>query len=161
MAVGETIRPLPLSLIPLVLYGVGAFFAWDFGDTTAVADAAASLWDGTFFSIHLVSGEVFPVTVANGLVALAGVTLFLSITRTAFGTFSVLANMLAVIVLGLYVVMFLVAAPAATDTFFTLMVLAFVDTIAGIAVAMTRRSRGPRVVYADQTEPEGGAETTA
>jgi len=151
---GDTLRPVPLSLIPLALYGIGALFGWDSASAETVVE---TVWDRTLLDLTLASGATFALRVADVLIAIAGLTLLASLLRAAFGASSVAAGLLSMIVLCGYVIAFLLVDVAATSTFFALLVLAFVDTIATIALAMRRGRSKPAEVTAPQSEPSPAA----
>ncbi len=65
------------------------------------------------------------------------VLLLMSILRTASKSrMTVLGNMVMVLVLCIYIVMFLTVDFAATSTFFLLMMIAMVDTLATVSVSL-------------------------
>jgi len=136
---------LPLMAIPLVIYAIAALFI---SDVSPPGDGMATVttypfWDEVVAEFGLLSGQVFALTTGQLLVAFAALMFFLSVVRSASSkVYTLVGNMLSVVVLCFYIVGFLALTSAGTGVFFLLLVFAFLDTLAAIALSMiTSRAR--------------------
>lgn len=127
------ILSLPLTLLPLIAYNVIALGG---------SGAPASVWGAEMFSVQMVSGAPFQLLLGDLLLTFALVLLFaemLKATRTS--TSALLDHILSMLVFVIYLVEFLIAAPAATSVFFILMVIALIDVIAGFSITISGARR--------------------
>ncbi len=122
----------PLLVLPLVLYNLVAFgLLGSFGD-----------WGAHIFQLKMVSGGVWVLTLADVLVVLALVLLFVEVLKsTRTGTSSIIDHMASTVVFVVYLVEFLVVPAAATSLFFTCMAMSFIDTVAGFSVSIRAAGR--------------------
>jgi hypothetical protein len=82
------------------------------------------------------------MTWADMIVLMALLLLFVEIMKsTRSGTSSIIDHLLSTVVFVLYLVEFLMVAGAATSLFFTLMVIALVDVLAGFSVSIRTAGR--------------------
>jgi uncharacterized membrane protein (GlpM family) len=131
-----------LMLIPLLLYLAAAFLpflSYEHGNYVVEAGEVAPhpFWDEVIADFTLVSGQYFPLTWGDGLITLTLVLMLIGMLIAASTrATTVLGNMLAVIVLCAYIVLFLTIAECGTTTFFLLMMIALVATLATIAISM-------------------------
>src|SRR4051812_27498639 len=114
----------PLLLIPVAIYNMIAFlFRTGF---TAI-----------LFSVRLLSGATFGVTMHDIIVTLAILLLFVEIMKsTRVGIRSVVDHILSLLLFIAMIGEFMAVQHAATSTFFTLVMLAFVDVISGYSVGI-------------------------
>ena len=128
------IQHFPLLLIPFLLYNVFAFLI--FGDWEAGFARA------TIFSVPMVSGAAFELTVSASIILMALVLLgFEVIKATRLGGTTITDHLFATVLLIVMLIEFLLVAQAATSTFFVLMVIAAVDLICGFAVSLKSATR--------------------
>lgn len=141
----SALRMIPLMVIPLVLYGIASLFITDTATPVAGTDVAAMypFWDNALGEFRLLSGQVWALTFGQGLIMVAAFVFFCSVMRAASSdVHTVVGTMLSVVILCLYIVAFLTISKAGTPVFFLLMVFAFLDTLAAIALSMlTSRAR--------------------
>lgn len=124
---------IPLMIVPFVLYNLG--LAGLFGD---IADP----WRAEIFSLTMLSGGVWTMSLADLLVLLALALLFLEILKsTRTSNASVLDHLLSTFVFVAFLVEFLLVERAASSLFFILMGIALVDVLAGFAVSLRAASR--------------------
>ena len=124
---------LPLMIVPFILYNIG--LAGFFG-------GAGDPWASELFSVTMMSGGVFAMTIADALVLVALLLSFFEILKsTRTSNASLIDHLLSTFVFVAFLVEFLLVRGAATSLFFTLMVIAFVDVIAGFAVSLRASSR--------------------
>lgn len=127
---------IPLLVIPFILYNVGL----------ATAPAGADVWANELFSVPMMSGGVWRMTWADGLIAIALVLLFVEIMKsTRTSNRSIIDHVLSLFVFVAFLVEFLLVGGAAHSLFFTLMMIALVDVLAGFSV--TIRSSGRDVNF--------------
>jgi hypothetical protein len=124
---------LPLMLVPFVLYNLGL---------TGLLDADGNPWDGVLFSVAMISGGNWSMTLADLLVVIALMLLFVEVLKsTRTSNVSVVDHMLSLGVLVLFIVEFLLVQGAATSLFFVLMFIAAIDVLAGFSVSLRAASR--------------------
>lgn len=125
----------PLLLIPLAVYNIIAFLM----PTVSFTDV--------LFRVPMVSGEAWPVTLADLLLALGVVLLLLEVVKGARpGSKFLMDHLLSLIMFGAAAAEFVMWPKFGNSTFFLLTLLAMADFFAGIA-QRTRR----RVTYVAET----------
>ncbi|CAH2406282.1 hypothetical protein [Mesorhizobium ventifaucium] len=124
---------IPLLIVPFVLYNLGLLGIFGGGDDP---------WASQMFSIRMMSGGVFSMTLGD-LIMLIGLLLFfveiVKSTRTTNA--SIMDHLLSTFVFVAFLVEFLLVKGAAHSVFFILMVIALVDVLAGFSVSMRAASR--------------------
>jgi hypothetical protein len=124
----------PLMLVPLVVYNL---FAFDLLTTYMTAR-----WDAVLFSITMISGAVFSFTLSDLFVFSALVLLCIEVLKaTRIGNLTIIDHMLSMVVFIAFLVEFLLVQQAATTLFFTLMVIALIDVVAGFAISIRSATR--------------------
>ena len=129
----------PFTLIPLVLYVLAGLFLYqeplvapNAGDPNIIP-----FWSNTVVDVTLVSGQEWTLSYSDLLVAFAILLMLFSILRTASKSrMTVLGNMVMVLVLCVYIVMFLTVEFAGTSTFFLLTMVALIDTLQTVSVSL-------------------------
>ncbi|HEY5820031.1 MAG TPA: hypothetical protein VIU14_16835 [Mesorhizobium sp.] len=126
---------IPLLVIPFILYNLGL-----------ASPTGNEIWERELFSLPMMSGGVWTMTWADGLVAIALVLLFVEIMKsTQTSNRSIIDHVLSLFVFVAFLVEFLLVQGAAYSLFFTLMLTALVDVLAGFSV--TIRSSGRDVNF--------------
>lgn len=124
---------IPLMIVPFIVYNLGLIGV--FGD---IPDP----WKAEVFSIGMLSGGVWSMTLADMLVLLALLLLFVEIVKaTRTSNASVLDHLLSTFVFIAFLVEFLLVQRATSSLFFILMTIAFVDVLAGFVVSLRASSR--------------------
>lgn len=125
----------PLLLIPLAVYNIIAFLM----PSVSFSDV--------LFKVPMVTGEAWPVTLADLLLALGVVLLLLEVVKGARpGSKFLMDHLLSLIVFGAAAAEFVMWPKFGNSTFFLLVLLAMADFLGGIA-QRTRR----RVTYVAET----------
>ena len=125
---------VPLLIVSFILYNLG--LAGLYG--TASGDP----WSSEIFSAGMMSGGVWTMTLADLMVVIALILFFIEILKsTRTSNASVLDHMLSTFVFVAFLVEFLLVRGAATSLFFTLMVIALVDVLAGFSVSIRSAGR--------------------
>jgi F0F1-type ATP synthase assembly protein I len=136
----EGISPMvgfPLLLIPLAVYNIIAFLM-----------PSVSFTD-VLFRVPMITGEAWPVTLADVMLALGVVLLLLEVVKGARpGSKFLMDHLLSLIVFGAAAAEFVMWPKFGNSTYFLLVLLAMADFLGGIA-QRTRR----RVTYVAETAP--------
>lgn len=123
---------IPLLVIPLILFNLGLFGLMG-GDDPFVR---------SLFSVEMMSGGVWAMTIGDVIVLVALLVLFVEIMKsTVTGMASIIDHLLSTVVFVAYLVEFLLVAGASTSLFFTLMVIALIDVLAGFSVSIRSAGR--------------------
>ncbi len=121
---------IPLTLIPLIIFNVVGFA---FGGDP---------WGSQLFSITMMSGAAWILTLADAMIAVAIIILFLEILKAARpGPSTVYNHIVSTVVLVVYIVEFIVVGAAANSLFFILTVIALVDVVAGFTISIRTATR--------------------
>ena len=123
---------IPLLIVPFLLYNLGLA-----GFLRAGSDPFAT----GIFSVTMMSGGVWSMSVGDLLVVVALVLLFVEMMKsTRSSNASIVDHLLSTFVFVAFLVEFLLVRGAARPVFFTLMVITLIDVLAGFSV--TIRSAG-------------------
>ena len=126
---------VPLLIVPFILYNIG--LAGFLGSGTE-----ADLWAREVFSISMMSGGVFSVTLGILLVLVALILFFVEIIKsTRTSNASILDHLLSTFVFVAYLVEFLLVRGAAHSVFFVLMLISLIDVLAGFSVSLRSAGR--------------------
>jgi hypothetical protein len=129
---------IPLLVIPFILYNIGL--------TGVIGGTGTDPWATVLFEYTMMSGGVFRMTLGDALIVLSLLLLFVEIFKsTRTSNWSIVDHLLSTLVFVAFLVEFLLVQGAATSLFFTLMLIALVDVLAGFSV--TIRSSGRDVNF--------------
>lgn len=124
---------IPFLIIPVIIYNAIAFLS---------ADVQETMTSALLSPITLVSGGVWTFTLADLLLLISLVLLFVEILKsTRVGTISLLDHILSTILFVICLVEFMVVKEAATSVFFLIMVMTLIDMVAGFSVTMRAARR--------------------
>ena len=124
---------VPLMILPFIFYNLG--LAGLFGD---IGDP----WQARLFSLPMLSGGVWTMSLADLLILFALLLLFVEVLKaTRTSNASVLDHLLSTFVFVVFLVEFLLVERAASSLFFILMAIALVDVLAGFAISLRAASR--------------------
>lgn len=127
------LRAIPLMIVPFILYNA---------IIVGVAGAGVPTLGETVTSLAMMSGALWTMSVGDLLIVVALVMLFFEVLKaTRTGSSSVVDHLLSVFLFVAFLVEFLLVENAATHVFFILMVIAFIDVIAGFAVSIRSAGR--------------------
>lgn len=125
---------IPLMIVPFALYNLAMFGLFGGGGVEGL--------QAVLLQVNMLSGAVWSLSLGDLLILAGLVFLFIELlksTRNSSG--SLLNHMLSLLVFVAFLVEFLAVRNAATQVFFLLMVIAFIDVIAGFAVSVRSASR--------------------
>lgn len=125
---------VPLLIIPFILYNLGLTFSMGSGD--------GDIWERQLFTLNMMSGGQWTMTLGDALVAGSLVLLFVEIIKsTRTSNTSIMDHLLSTFVFIAFLVEFLLVRGAAHHVFFTLMVITLVDVLAGFSVSVRSAGR--------------------
>ena len=123
----------PLLIVSFVVYNLVAFIFFG-GSPTG--------WSNTAFSIPMVSGVPWAVSVGDLMLVGSLILLFFELLKsTRTGAVSILEHMLSMVVFVLILVEFLLLGAASSTVFFILLVMALIDVVAGFTMSITSATR--------------------
>ncbi|OOG72089.1 hypothetical protein B0E45_10190 [Sinorhizobium sp. A49] len=123
---------VPLLILPFAIYNLAMLGL--FGGTAGL--------DAGVMSLSMLSGATWAMSFGDLLIVVALLLLFVEILKaTRTGTRALMDHLLSMVLFIAFLVEFLLAAPAATQIFFILMTISFIDVIAGFAVSMRSAGR--------------------
>ena len=123
---------IPLMIIPLILYNVVML-----GPGSGIGGLESHILE-----LPMLSGATWILNVGDLFILIALVLLFIEIMKaTRTGAFSVIDHLLSTFVFIAFLLEFLLVQGAATQVFFILMVIAFIDVIAGFSVSIRSAGR--------------------
>ncbi len=129
---------VPLLIIPFILYNLGL--------TGLFGTGAGDPWASEIVSVSMMSGGVWTMTLGDLLIVVALILLFVEMIKsTRTSNASVVDHLLSTFVFVAFLVEFLLVQGAAHSVFFTLMVIALFDVLAGFSVSL--RSAGRDVTF--------------
>ncbi|MFN7009214.1 MAG: hypothetical protein ACK4PN_04220 [Allorhizobium sp.] len=124
---------IPLMILPLALYNLAMIGLFGGGIETL---------DHQLLSLAMLSGATWTLSISDVLILVALAVLFFEILKaTMNGSGSLLNHMLSMLVFIAFLVEFLLVQGAATQTFFILMTIAFIDVVGGFAVSIRSAGR--------------------
>ena len=124
---------IPLLILPFIIFNLG--LAGLFGQ-------GVDIWQGEVFSLSMLSGGVWTMTLGDLLILFALILLFVEVLKsTRTSNASIADHMLSTFVFVAYLVEFLLVRGAAHSVFFTLMVIALIDVLAGFSVSIRQGTR--------------------
>lgn len=125
---------IPLTVLPLLAFNLVVF--------GLAGGEGGDPWLSPVFTAQLVSGAEFALTLGDAVVVAGLFALFIEILKaTRVGIASLADHILSTLVLIAYLVEFLSIRQAATSVFFILMVVAFIDVVAGFSITITGSRR--------------------
>ena len=126
---------IPLLIVPFLIYNLG--LAGVFGE-----GVNGDPWAGTIFSVNMMSGGVFSMTLGDLMIVVALVFFFIEVLKsTRTSNASILDHLLSTFVFVAFLVEFLLVKGAAHPVFFILMVITLIDVLAGFSVSLRSAGR--------------------
>jgi hypothetical protein len=120
----------PLLIVPFAVYNIIAFLTPGLG------------WAQEIASVRMISQADWKLAVGDLLVALSILILFVEIAKsTRMSTRAIVDHMLSTLLFIGMLVEFLLVKQAASATFFLLLVISFVDVVAGFTITIRTAKR--------------------
>lgn len=124
----------PLLVVPVLVYNLFVF--------SGGGQPAELLWNESVFTVTMVSGLAWTLTMGDLLLIASLVLLFIEVLKaTRTGSGSIIDHLLSTAVFVACLVEFLLVPQAATSTFFLLMAMTLFDVIAGFSVTIRAARR--------------------
>lgn len=124
---------VPLMIVPFIVFNVMIFF----GGTVD-----GDIWQNIILSLDMVSGSTWEMTMGDLMITFGLLLLFFEIMKaTRIGPTSIIDHLFSTFVFIAFLVEFLLVKEAAHAVFFILMVITFVDVVAGFSVSIRSASR--------------------
>ncbi len=128
------ITNVPLMVVPLIVYNLVLF--------GLLGTNIQSPWDDPIFTLDMISGATWIMTLGDLMIALGLVLLFFEILKaTRVGTNSIVDHLLSTFIFVAFLVEFLLVQDAATAVFFLLMMMTMIDVLAGFSVSIRAATR--------------------
>ncbi len=125
---------IPLLIIPFILYNLGLAGVFGGGD--------GGPWEMEFFSLSMMSGGTWSMTLADLFILIALALLFVEIVKaTRTSNTSVVDHLLSTFVFIAFLVEFLLVEGAATSLFFVLSAISLFDVLSGFTVSIRAAGR--------------------
>jgi hypothetical protein len=140
-----SLRSIPLTLIPLLLYAFVVLFSGGGGEGVTDDAAARTLLSTEVFGLPMMSGARWSFTWGDLLLMVTMIVLFIEILKATYtSTASLVDHGLSMAVFILALILFLMNQKAATSVFFLIMVALLIDVVAGfiIGIRVARRDIG-------------------
>ncbi len=127
---------IPLMIVPFIIYNI---FALGWG---AAPTAGSDIWQSVVMSINMISGVQWKMTAGDLMITFGLFLLFFEIMKsTRIGATSIIDHLLSTFVFIAFLIEFLLVPSAAHAVFFILMIITFVDVIAGFTVSIRSATR--------------------
>jgi len=124
---------VPLMLIPFILYNLDMFGLFGGGIESL---------QKVVFSLHMMSGATWTMSLGDLFIVISLIILFLEIFKaTRRSSVALLDHLFSMVLFIVFLVEFLLVAGAATQIFFILMAISFIDVIAGFTVSVKSAGR--------------------
>lgn len=121
----------PLLIVPVIVYNLFVFTG------SGAQLAPAMVWAQPVFTVAMVSGQQWTLTMGDLLLIAALLLLFIEVLKaTRTGASSIVDHLLSTGVFIACLVEFLLVPQAATSTFFVLMAMTLFDVVAGFSVTI-------------------------
>ena len=132
------ILTIPWILVAIVLYNLIAFTSsWP-----VEGSGGGTVFDSHLFSIDLISGASWALTVGDLVTIITLVLLFVELIKaTRTGGSSIVDHALSTILFVVCLIEFLVVKQAATSVFFFILVVTLIDVIAGFSITIRAARR--------------------
>lgn len=129
---------IPLLVIPFLIYNVFAF-------TTEVQ------WALPVTSVHMVSDGRWDMSYGDMLIAFSILILFVELIKsTRVGLRTIIVHMLSAVLFAIMLIEFLLFKQAATATFFILLIISFVEMLAGFTISVRTAQRNIEIDNPDK-----------
>jgi hypothetical protein len=132
------ILSIPWLLVAILLYNVIAFTSsWP-----TESAPAHTIFDDRLFSVDMISGATWTLTVGDLVTIITLVLLFVELIKsTRTGGSSIVDHALSTILFVICLVEFLVVRQAGTSEFFFILVVTLIDVIAGFSITIRAARR--------------------
>lgn len=121
---------VPLMIVPFVFYNA------------VMLGSGIAAFSTVFMTVPMLSGAVWTMTLGDLVILSALIALFFEVLKATLSTRGSLMNhMFSMVIFIGFLVEFLLVRDAATQLFFSLMVIAFIDVVAGFTISNRAAAR--------------------
>lgn len=121
---------VPLMIIPFIFYNA------------VMLGSGIAAFSSVIMTVPMLSGAVWTMTLGDLVILSALIALFFEVLKATLSTRGSLMNhMFSMVVFIGFLVEFLLVRDAATQLFFSLMVIAFIDVVAGFTISNRAAAR--------------------
>lgn len=125
---------IPLMIIPFILYNLAMFGVMGEGGTASLKAEVLNL--------GMMSGATWTMTLGDLLIVIGLIVLLVEIFKATRGSSaSIIDHLLSMVLFVVFLIEFLLVAGAATQVFFVLMMITFIDVVAGFIISIKSASR--------------------
>jgi len=129
---------VPLLVIPFLIYNVVAF-------------ATDVQWALPVTTVQMVSGGNWDMSLGDMLIAFSILILLVEVVKsTRVGMRTIIVHMLSAVLFAIMLIEFLLFKQAATATFFILLIISFVEMLAGFTISVRTAQRNIEIDNADK-----------
>lgn len=130
---------VPLLALPFAIYNAIAFFMPEVD------------WIKPLPPVHIVSGGDWAMSTGDILVVFAILILFFELVKsTRIGLRTIIDHMLSAVLFAAMLIEFLLVKETATSTFFILLIISFVDVLAGFTITIRTAQRNIEIDNANK-----------
>lgn len=135
------ILSLPWLVISVILYNLIAFSS-SWPPVTPDGTSAPNVFDSELFSLTMISGAKWALTLGDLVVIITLILLFVELIKaTRTGGNSIIDHALSMALFVICIIEFLAMERAATSTFFIIMFVALIDVVAGFSITIRAARR--------------------
>lgn len=127
------IAAIPLMLIPFILYNLVMVGLMGSGGIDAL--------NNQILSLDMMSGKTWTMSLGDLLIVVSLIALFFEILKSTRSSLALINHMFSMGLFIGFLVEFLLVGDAATQIFFIMMMIAFIDVIAGFTISIKTASR--------------------
>ncbi|MFN3363860.1 MAG: hypothetical protein ACK40W_07850 [Allorhizobium sp.] len=121
---------VPLMIVPFIFYNA------------VMLGSGIAAFSSVIMTVPMLSGAVWTMTLGDLVILSALIALFFEVLKATLSTRGSLMNhMFSMVVFIGFLVEFLLVRDAATQLFFSLMVIAFIDVVAGFTISNRAAAR--------------------
>jgi hypothetical protein len=121
---------MPLMIIVVLMYFVGTFAG------------QVGVWDKVAFEVNMISGAIWQVTWGTILLTIGLVALYIEVSLSARSSAAQIVNhIFSMIIFIASLVLFFIVPQAGTSEFFLLIMMMFVDVVAGFTISIRAARR--------------------
>jgi hypothetical protein len=125
---------IPLMIFPFLIYNLAL---WGF-----LGSQGTGLFQDGILTLHMMSGAIWRMSAGDLLICGSLIILFIEILKaTRRSALSVVDHILSILLFIAFLIEFLLVKDAANQVFFILMMIAFIDVVAGFSISIRSASR--------------------
>ncbi len=133
---------MPLMIVVVLMYFVGTFAGQGGINEETMARGIFSVWDQQAFELTMISGAVWHITWGTILLTIGLVALYIEVSLSARSSAAQIVNhVFSMVIFIVSLVLFFIIPQASTSEFFLLIMMMFVDVVAGFTISIRSARR--------------------